>query len=48
MKKKTKKIVLLAIKFAVKYLLPAIAGWIEGDTHYLQDLLSVFADICTL
>ena len=48
MKKKTKKIVLLVIKFAVKYALPAIAGWIEGDTHYLLDLLTALADICTL
>lgn len=36
MKKKTVK----WIKLILKYLLPAILGWVEGDSHAIADSLS--------
>ncbi len=42
MKKKT----LNLIKLVLKYLLPAVLGWIEGDSHAVADaivgLISIF------
>lgn len=42
MKKKT----LNLIKLILKYLLPAVLGWVEGDSHAVSDaitgLLTVF------
>lgn len=26
----------------VKYVLPAVLGWLEGDSHAVQDLISSF------
>lgn len=36
MKKKT----LNLIKLIVKYFLPAVLGWIEGDSHAIADALA--------
>lgn len=35
MKKKT----LNLIKLVIRYLLPAVLGWIEGDSHAIADAL---------
>ena len=36
MKKKTLKL----IKLILKYLLPAVLGWLEGDSHAVADAIS--------
>lgn len=28
------------LKFVVKYVFPALIGWLEGDTHAIYDLIS--------
>lgn len=35
-----KNLLVLVLKFVVKYVLPLVIGWLEGDSHYLQDFLS--------
>lgn len=41
MKKKTIK----WIKLILKYLLPAILGWIEGDSHAVADAVVAFLQV---
>lgn len=41
MKKKTIK----WIKLVVKYLLPVVVGWIEGDSHAVSDALNSFLSL---
>lgn len=41
MTKKVKKI----LKLVVKYLIPAVLGWIEGDSHAVADSLSSFINL---
>lgn len=41
MKKKTIK----WIKLILKYLLPAILGWIEGDSHAVADAVAAFLQV---
>ena len=41
-KKKTVKSVL---KFVLKYIIPILTGWIEGDSHVLSDALKSLVDI---
>ena len=41
MTKKFKKI----LKVILKYLLPALLGWLEGDSHAVADSLSTFIDV---
>lgn len=41
MKKKTLK----WIKLVLKYLIPVVLGWLEGDSHAVADALSEFITI---
>ena len=41
MTKKVKKI----LKVILKYLIPAILGWIEGDSHAVVDSVSAFINL---
>ena len=34
-----KKYVIPMIKVIVKYVLPIVIGWLEGDTHVIQDII---------
>ena len=33
--------VVKVLRFVVKYLLPAVIGWLEGDSHTVQDFISL-------
>lgn len=48
MSKKFKKFLVRFFKCIVKYVLPVILAWIEGDSHALQDgltnLLSIISE----
>lgn len=35
-----KEFVISVIKFVVKYVLPAVLGWLEGSTSTCQNLIS--------
>ena len=41
MTKKVKKI----LKFVVKYLLPVLVGWLEGDSHAVSDAITTFINV---
>lgn len=41
MTKKVKKI----LKLVIKYLIPAVLGWIEGDSHAVVDSLGAFINL---
>lgn len=41
MKKKTIK----WIKFVLKYFIPIVIGWIEGDSHAVSDAVSSFISV---
>ncbi len=41
-KKKTVKTVL---KFVLKYIIPILTGWLEGDSHVLSDALKSLVDV---
>ena len=41
MTKKVKKI----LKFVVKYLLPVLVGWLEGDSHAVSDAITAFINV---
>lgn len=34
-----KYLVIVVVKVLVKYVLPAVLGWLEGDQHIFSDLL---------
>lgn len=40
MKKSTKKVVVAVVRFVVKYVVPLVLGWLEGDSHAIQEVLS--------
>lgn len=33
---------LVVLRVVVKYVLPAILGWLEGDSHVIQDSVITF------
>ena len=33
------EVIKYVLKFILKYIVPIIAGWLEGDTHFIQDAL---------
>ena len=45
MEKIKKTLVIKFIKLFVKYVVPVILGWLEGDSHALQDLLISLFDL---
>lgn len=40
-----KKNVINVIKLLVKYLLPAVLGWLEGDSHAVADSVSALVNL---
>lgn len=39
----TKSTVVVVIKFVVKYIVPIVCGYLEGDTHAISDaIVSLF------
>lgn len=40
-----KKFFVSVIKFVVKYVVPLVLGWIEGDTKVISDAVSNFISI---
>lgn len=44
MKKSSRKILVLVVN-VLRYLLPLVLGWLEGDTHAMQQAL---VNLCTL
>ena len=40
-----KAIVIKVVKLFIKYVVPVILGWLEGDSHALQDLLTSLLDL---
>lgn len=37
-----KSSLLVVLRVVVKYVLPAILGWLEGDSHVIQDSVLTF------
>ena len=40
-----KAIVIKVVKLFIKYVVPVVLGWLEGDSHALQDLLISLLDL---
>lgn len=36
-----KFVIVKAVKFVCKYVLPIVIGWLEGDSHAIQDMLCI-------
>ena len=39
MDKIVKNYLVVGIRFVVKYVIPLVLGWLEGDTHTIQDFV---------
>ena len=45
MEKIKKTIIIKVVKLILKYVVPVVLGWIEGDSHALQDLVTSLLDL---
>lgn len=45
MEKIKKALVIRALKMFVKYVLPVLLGWLEGDSHTIEQLVKQLLDL---